>query len=64
MRTIYFSLAIEDARKTNDSGVFIELTLSAIFDIVTLQEKHQDTHKDKHKVELGGMQFAVLKALE
>jgi Fic family protein len=56
--------AIENARKANDSGVFIEFTLSAIFDIITLQEKHQVKHEDKHQVELGKMQFAVLKALE
>ncbi|MDR3108347.1 MAG: Fic family protein [Planctomycetaceae bacterium] len=56
--------AIEDARKANDSGVFIEFTLSAIFDIITLQEKHQVKHEDKHQVELGDTQFAVLKALE
>jgi Fic family protein len=32
--------AIEDARKANDSGVFIEFTLSALFDIISAQEKH------------------------
>lgn len=51
--------AIEDARKANDSGVFIEFTLSALYDIVAEQEKHQE----KHQVELTGTQIAVLKAL-
>ncbi|MDR2355433.1 MAG: Fic family protein [Clostridiales Family XIII bacterium] len=40
--------AIEEARKANDSGVFIEFTLSAILDTVMAQEKHQAEHKDKH----------------
>jgi len=52
--------AIEDARKANDSGVFIEFTLSAIFDILAAQDKHQD----KRQVELTDTQYAVLKALE
>jgi Fic family protein len=51
--------AIEDARKANDSGVFIEFTLSAILDTVKAQEEHQDKHQvehqdkhqDKHQVE-------------
>jgi Fic family protein len=32
---------IADARKANDSGLFIEFTLSALFDIISTQEKHQ-----------------------
>ncbi|GHU82239.1 Fic family protein [Clostridia bacterium] len=55
--------AIEDARKANDSGVFIEFTLSAIFDSITQQEKHQVKHQDKHQVELADTAIAVLKAL-
>jgi Fic family protein len=55
--------AIEDAREANDSGVFIEFTLSAIFDIIGIQSKHQDKHQDKHQVDLSGTQLAVLKAL-
>jgi Fic family protein len=43
--------AIEDARKANDSGVFIEFTLSAILDIIAAQEKHQDKHWDEHQDE-------------
>jgi len=60
--------AIEDARKANDSGVFIEFTLSAIARIVSEQEKHQVEHKVKHKVEyqveLSETQLTVLSALE
>lgn len=32
---------IEDARKANDSGVFIEFTLAALLDIITVQTKNQ-----------------------
>jgi Fic family protein len=56
--------AIEDARKANDSGVFIEFTLAAIFDIIELQEKHQEKHIVKHQVELSDIHIAILKALE
>lgn len=61
--------AIEDARTANDSGVFIEFTLSALLDIIVLQEKHQVEHKDKHQVErhveqLSPVALSVLKALE
>ena len=45
---------------SGDSGVFIEITLSAIFDIIALQERHQV----EHQVELSGTAIAVLKALE
>jgi len=48
--------AIEDARSANDSGAFIEFTLSAILDIIADQEKHQ--------VELTEIQIFVLKALD
>ena len=37
--------AIEDARKANDSGAFIEFTLSAICEIIAIQKKNQDEHK-------------------
>jgi Fic family protein len=56
--------AIEDARRANDSGVFIEFTLSAIFDIIAQQEKHQVKHEDKHQVKITDTAFAVLKALD
>jgi hypothetical protein len=39
--------AIEKARNANDSGVFIEFTLSALFDIISTQEKHQVKHQDE-----------------
>ncbi len=35
--------AIQDARKANDSAVFIEFTLSAILDSIVAQQKHQAT---------------------
>ena len=56
--------AIENARKANDSGMFIEFTLSAIFDIISAQEKHQVKHKEEHQVDLGDTQLAALKALK
>ncbi len=60
--------AIEDARSANDSGAFIEFTLSAVLDIIADQEKHQvehqEKHQDEHQVELTGIQIFVLKALE
>ena len=56
--------AIEAARNANDSGVFIEFTLSALYDSIKLQEKHQDEHQDKHQVELSDPQHAVLHALK
>jgi Fic family protein len=56
--------AILDARKANDSGAFIEFTLSAVLDTITEQEKHQVKHQDKRQVELSETQFAVLNALD
>jgi Fic family protein len=56
--------AIEDARKANDSGVFIEFTLFAIYDIIAQQEKHQVKHEEKHQVKLSSTQLAVLNVLE
>jgi len=59
--------AIEMARKANDSGVFIEFTLAALYEIIAEQEKHQDKHQDrhqdKHQVELSAAQIAVLKVI-
>jgi Fic family protein len=40
--------AIRDARKANDSGVFIEFTLSALSDIISAQEKRQAESSDAH----------------
>ena len=56
--------AIENAHHANDSGVFIEFTLSALYEIIASQEKHQVRHKDKHQVQLNDTQIQVLKALE
>ena len=56
--------AIENARQANDSGVFIEFTLSALYDIIAEQEKHQVRHEEKHQVQLSDTQIEVLKALE
>jgi Fic family protein len=58
-----YYLAIEEARKANDSGVFIEFTLSALRDSILLQEKRQVGHGDKRQVELSAIGLAVLKAL-
>ncbi|MFZ3129685.1 MAG: Fic family protein [Desulfosporosinus sp.] len=56
--------AIEDARKANDSGVFIEFTLSALFEIIAEQAKRQVKHEDKRQVDLTDTQIAVLKSIE
>ncbi len=56
--------AIEDSRKVNDSGVFLEFTLAALYDTITLQEKHQVEHQDEHQVELSALQQTVVKMLE
>ena len=56
--------AIGAARKDNDSGVFIEFTLSAILEIIAEQAKHQVKHIDKHQLELSDTQISVLKSLE
>lgn len=60
--------AIEEARAANDSGVFIEFTLSVLLDSIMLQEKHQvrhqDEHQDEHQVALSDVALLVLQALE
>lgn len=56
--------AIENARQANDSGVFIEFTLSALYDIIAAQEKHQVRHEDKHQVQLNDIQIEMLKSLK
>jgi Fic family protein len=56
--------AISDSRKINDSSVFIEFTLAALYEISTEQSKHQVKHKDKHQVELTDTQHAVLQSLK
>ena len=66
-RPIYYR-AIEDARSANDSGAFIEFTLSAVLNSIIDQEQHQvehqDRHEEKHPVELTVTQRNVLNALE
>lgn len=47
----HYYRAIENARKANDSGAFIEFTLAAILEIISRQKKHQDEHKEEHQVE-------------
>jgi len=60
--------AIEDSRKVNDSGVFIEFTLSAIEKVLSeqerLQDKHQDRLEDEHQVVLNNAQTGVISALK
>lgn len=55
--------AIQDARKADDSGLFIEFTLSALYDIIKLQEKHQVERKDERQVDFTDMQTEILKLL-
>ncbi len=56
--------AIEAARLVNDSGVFIEFTLSALYEIIESQQKHQAEHEVKHYVELSTVALDVLKTFE
>ena len=49
-RSQYYA-AISAARKENDSGVFIEFTLSALNEIVVEQEKRQVEHQAERQVE-------------
>lgn len=62
-RSQYY-LAIENARKADDSGAFIEFTLSAVLDTIADQEKHQVKHQEKHQVDVSDTQIRVLKALK
>ncbi|MDO5562637.1 MAG: Fic family protein [Synergistaceae bacterium] len=62
-RSQYY-LAIENARKADDSGAFIEFTLSAVLDTIADQEKHQVQHQEKHQVDVSDTQIRVLKALK
>ena len=56
--------AIEDARSANDSGGFIECTLSTILNSIIDQAQHQERHEEKHQVELTVTQRNILNALE
>lgn len=55
--------AIQDAKKANDSGMFIEFTLSALFEIIAQQQKHQVEHEHKHQVDLSDFAISVLKTI-
>jgi Fic family protein len=60
--------AIERSRHADDSGVFIEFTLSAIYETIVLQENKQGQHEVKHEVKhqveaLSALQISVLKVL-
>jgi predicted transcriptional regulator len=65
---VQYYQAIKDSRKTNDSGAFIEFTLSALLDSIKAQAKHQDKHQDKHQVKhqvkLSETMLSVLKSLK
>jgi len=60
--------AIEDSRRVNDSGAFIEFTLSAIEKVLSeqerLQDKHQDRLEDERQDVLNGAQAGVISALK
>ncbi|AEC01420.1 Fic family protein [Parasphaerochaeta coccoides] len=70
-RPLYYE-AIEASRDVNDSGAFIEFTLSALLEIITTQvthtnrdeAEHQVKHQVKHQVELTEIHVSVLRALE
>ena len=62
-RPQYYNV-IEDAREANDSGVFIEFTLSVIYETIVEQSKRQVKHKDKRQVDLSDTHRAVLKLLK
>lgn len=59
--------AIETSREANDSGAFIEFTLSRIYDIlyhqVENQDEHQDKHQDEHQDEFSDATVTLLKTL-
>jgi Fic family protein len=46
-RDLYYQ-AIQDSKQANDSGLFIEFTLSALYDTISVQEKHQVRHQVEH----------------
>jgi Fic family protein len=56
--------AIADAKKSNDSAVFIEFTLSAVVGTIKAQEKHQVERQDKHQVVFPDTHLAISKALK
>ena len=66
-RSQYYK-AIEEAHKDNDSGIFIEFTLSALYEAIEEQRGYQVESRDKNKHnEESGLtqkQITVLRALE
>jgi Fic family protein len=59
----YNALGLSD--KVGNSTVFVEFMLTAIADMLAIQEKHKVEHIDKHKVEpLSETMMLVLKSLE
>jgi Fic family protein len=56
--------ALQNAQGPNDSGEFIEFTLSAILGAVEAQTKHEDKHQDKHRAELNEVMLTALRSLE
>ena len=58
-RTRYYE-AIEASRKVNDSATFIEFTLSALYEVITEQERHQVEHQEKHQDEISNLQKSIL----
>ncbi|MFB9273840.1 Fic family protein [Cohnella cellulosilytica] len=62
-REYYAALRASD--RAGDSTAFIEFILTAIADVLALQEKHQVEHEDRHQVgQLNEMMLKVLKSLE
>ncbi|MDR0311556.1 MAG: Fic family protein [Acidobacteriota bacterium] len=62
-REYYAALGTSD--RVGNSTVFIEFMLTAIADILAIQDKHKDEHIDKHKDEqLSNTMVSVLKSLE
>jgi Fic family protein len=68
--------AIVASRKMNDSGIFIEFTLSALYEAIEEQQRrhvkrhdeHQDRHQDRHQVkrqvEITKIQLTILELLK
>lgn len=62
-REYYAALGTSD--KAGNSTAFIEFMLTAIADVLAIEEKHKEEHRDKHQVEqLSDIMVSALKALE
>ena len=55
--------ALGKSDRAGNSTEFIEFMLTAIADVLALQEKHQVEHQVEHQVDLSDTQLAVLEAL-